>query len=126
MKALGIVPALALAAALLAPPAAEAGHRHGPGCGHGYRGPSYSHGHRGGHGYSGRTYSRGPVHHHGPRSGHRGYYRPAPYYYGGYYGGGYYAQPYPTPGYYGYGYGSYPPPPVYPRPRVGVGIYFGF
>lgn len=140
MKALGLaVPALALAAALLAPPSAGADPRHGD---HGYRGRgrSYSHGDY----YGSRGYSHGPVHRHGPSCGHYGYSysRPAPYYYGGAYGGGYYdsgyggyygapAYPPPTYGYgYGSGYGYYPPPPPPPRyrhrPRVGVGIYFGF
>jgi hypothetical protein len=113
MKAHALVPALALAAALLVPPLAEAGHRHGPGCGHrppahGYYGhrpkPYYGHG----HGYAYRA----------PRPYYRRYAPPPPYYgYG--YGGGYY----------GYGPGYYPPPPpAYcpPRPRGGVGIWFGF
>jgi len=90
MKALGIVPALALAAALAAPPLAEAGHRHGPGCGHSRYAPRYSQGYRHGHTYG---------HRHGPGCGHYGYgyARPTPYYYGG----GYYGNPYPAPGYYG-------------------------
>ena len=105
MKALALAPVLALAAfALVAPPLAEAGHRHSNKCGHRYS----SHGHRApAHGYYGQRH-----------------YRPAPYY-GGY--GGYYAPRYyplrPRYGYgyggyggaYGYGYGYYPPPPPPPR-----------
>ena len=115
MKALSLAaPVLALAA-LVAPPLAEAGHRHGPRCGHG---PRYSYG---------RGYGSASVHRHGPGCGHYGYLyrRPAPYLYGGYYGGGY-------GGYYGYygdPYGYYPPPPpprYAPRRRGGVGIYFRF
>lgn len=112
MKAL--VPALALAAALSLPSVAEAGHRHGPRCGHrGYYSDGYARRHRQGH------YAR-PLGHYGYRAdpryyGYRNGYAPAPYAYG--YGNGYgYSN--------GYGYGYYPPPP--PRPRVGVSLYFGF
>jgi len=117
MKTQALVPALALAAALLAPPLADAaqGHRrggHSPARGdYGYRHGDPGHGYRG-HGY-----------------GHYGY-RPARPYYRSHL---YYA---PPPAYYGYGYGGYgayghgyylpPPPPRYVRPRVGVGIWFGF
>jgi hypothetical protein len=120
MKALSLaVPALALAA-LVAPPLAEAGQRHGSRDSH-RRSYAYSHSYR------------GPVHRHGPGCGHYAYRysRPAPYVHGGYYGSGYYdgyyGAPYPAP--YGYGYGYYPPPPpprYYRRPRVGVGIYLRF
>ena len=119
-----LVPALALVAALSLPSVAEAGHRHGPRCGHrgyysdGYRSDGYSRGNR--HGHYSRPYAYAPRY----RS-----YRPS------YYGHGYgYA---PTPDAYGYGYGpgygydygypEYPPPPYRgPRPRVGVSLYFGF
>ena len=56
-----LVPALALVAALSLPAVAEAGHRHGPRCGHrgyysdGYRSFGYSHGNR--HGYYSRPYA---------------------------------------------------------------------
>jgi hypothetical protein len=113
VKAL-VVPALALVAALSLPPLAEAGHRHGPRCGHrGY----YSDGYR-----SGGYYSR-PYGYSSRYRGSRGYYgygyAPAPYAYAPYA---------PAPYAYGYGYGYYPPPPPYrgPRPRVGVSLYFGF
>jgi hypothetical protein len=118
MKARTLVPALALAAALLASPLAEARGRppaprgHRPPA-HGYYGHRPSYGHSG-HGY--RPYSRG----------HRYYAPPAYYGYGyapyGYGYGGY--------GYGGYGYGGYgyypPPPPRYCPPRPRVGIWFGF
>jgi hypothetical protein len=127
-KAHARVPALALAAALLVPPLAEAGHRHGPGCGHrppahGYYGhrpkPYYGHG---------RAYG-----YRAPRPYYRGYrhYAPPPPYYGSGYGYGY-GNGYGGYGGYGggsYGYGpGYYPPPAYcpPRPRGGVGIWFGF
>jgi hypothetical protein len=130
MKAHALVPALALAAALVLPPLAEAGHRHGPGCGHrhapyadrgrGYydRGHGdyghgdYAHGH--GHGYRngyGYSYQYRPYRPYGRRYGHS--YAPVPYSYGSY-GDGYEAP-----------YGYYPPPPPR-RPRFGIGIYFGF
>jgi hypothetical protein len=109
MKARTLVPALALAAALLAPPLADARDRHGP---RGRRPPAHGYyGHRPGHG----SYGYRPVR---PRPFHRGYrrYRPAPYY-------GYY-----PPAYYGYGFGHYPPPPPprYCPPRPRVGVWFGF
>ena len=116
MKTKALVPALALAAALLAPPLADAaqGHRRG-----GQPPAQGYYGHR--HGYPGQGYR-------GRGYGHYGH-RPAPYYRSY----RYYA---PPPPYYGYGYGGYgyggygyyppPPPPRYPRPRVGVGIWFGF
>jgi hypothetical protein len=117
MKAQALVPALALAAALLAPPLADAaqGHRRG--------------GHPPAHGYYGHRPA--PAHHgyRGHGYGHYGY-RPARPYYRSH---RHYA---PPPAYYGYGYGGYgaygygyylpPPPPRYVRPRVGVGIWFGF
>lgn len=113
-----LVPALALMGALALPPLAEAGHRHGPGCGH--RGYS-----------SGRYYDRS--HHHRARPHAHSYrYRPyRPGYYGYGYGYGYRPAPPPYaygyyPGYYG-NYGYYPPPPPYRvRPRVGVSLYLGF
>lgn len=117
MKALALAPVLALAAfALVAPPQAEAGHRHSDNCGHrqysrgygyGYRAPAY------------RSYGR----------------RYAPYYRGGYRAYGYAPRYYAVPsygyGYYGSGYDDYgyyppPPPPRYCRPRPRMGIYFRF
>ena len=124
MKAHALVPALVLAAALLAAPVADAAPRHRSDRGrrppaHGYYGhrPSYQpHGYYG-HGYRGpRPYYRSYRHYYAP---------PTPYYgYGGYGYGGY--------GYggYGYGYGGYgnypPPPPRYCPPRPHVGFWFGF
>ena len=125
MKAQALVPALALAAALLASPLAEAGSRHrseggrryaphgdygyrsNPGYfGHGYR-PSYR---SYGYGYGYRPYYRSPR-----------YYAPPPAYYGYGYGG------YGYGGYDAYGYGYYPPPPPrYCPPRPRVGFWFGF
>jgi len=118
MKARALVPALALAAALLAPPATEAGSRHRSDRGrrptaHGYYGhrPSYgsSHGH---YGYGYRT----------PRPYYRPYrYNAVPY---GYYDDSNYDDSYYG---YGYGYGYYPPPPPRYRPlRPRVHISFGF
>jgi hypothetical protein len=111
-----IVPALALTAALALPSLAEAGHRHGRGCGHkgyGRSGYYYDDGYRGnggrghGGGYYGRPYGYGYSSPYRPYA--RRYYAPPPYGYGGY---GYYP----------------PPPPVYygGRPRVGVTLHFGF
>ena len=108
MKTHALVPALALAAALLAPPLADAGQRDRSSRGrppaHGYYGhrPSPSH-----HGYRGRSYG-----HYGYRSA-RPYYRSHRYYA-------------PPPAYFWYGFYPSPPPPRYNRPRVGVGIWFGF
>ena len=115
-----IVPALALAAALALPSLAEAGHRHGRGCGHkGYGRSSYYYddGYRG-RGYGGRGYGGGY------------YARPYGYAYSSPYRP--YARRYYAPPPYAYGYGGYgyypPPPPAYygGRPRVGVSLYFGF
>lgn len=112
MKAHALVPALALAAALLAPSFAEAGH--GRRSSRGHRPPAhyYDRGHRHGYGgYGGYGYSYG---HRSYRPYYRSY-RYAPY-------GGYYA-PYD----YGYSYGYWAPPPPprrYCRPRSG--FYFGF
>ncbi len=119
MKALALVPALALAAfAFLAPPSAQAddyhgGQRHYYSQGYRHYAPSYGHGHYGAPYYHARRY-------YAPR-----YY--APYYYAPYYG--YYA-----PGYYGayygagYGYYAAPPPVRYCPPRahfgIGIGIHF--
>jgi hypothetical protein len=122
MKAKALVPALALAAALLAPPLADAAPRRGSSRGH--RPPAHGYyGHRPSDrawGYTNRyrPYSRRYRYDYAPR---------APYYGYGYgYG---YAYPYP----YGYGlydgYGYYPPPPPpprYRRPRIGFGIWLGF
>ena len=130
MKTQALVPALALAAALLASPLAEADSRH-------------------------RSEARPPVlgsrrlrppaeprlatataratatgRLRLPRYGYRPYYR-SPRYYApppAYYGYGYGYGGYGYGGYDAYGYGYYPPPP--PRataaPRVGFGIWFGF
>ncbi|HEY8233925.1 MAG TPA: hypothetical protein VIJ10_14775 [Vicinamibacteria bacterium] len=115
-----IVPALALTAALALPSLAEAGHRHGRGCGHkGY--------HSKGYGRSG--YYNGGYRGHGGYGGNGGYYT-APYGYA--YAAPYrpYARPYyaaPPP--YGYGYGYYPPPPppvYHGGPRFGLSLHFGF
>jgi hypothetical protein len=125
MKAQALVPTLALAAALLTAPVAQAAPRNRPYPGHrppahGYYGqrPGYpSHGY---HGYGYRSYR--PYY-----PSYRYYAPPAPYYGSGWYG--YEGYPY---GYGGYGYGGYgyypPPPPRYcpPRARVGVGFWFGF
>jgi hypothetical protein len=142
MKAKALVPALALTAALLASPSAEAdsryrserggrppahryeGDRGSSGSrGYGYR-PGY--GYRNNHGSYGRGYRSGRSYYgYGYRPDSRGprYYAPPPAYYGyGYDGYGY-------GGYDGYGYGYYPPPPPPPRyyrPRGGVSIWFGF
>lgn len=104
MKAHALVPALALVAALITPPVAEAGGRHD----RERHARSYSHGYYyrapRGHGYYGyRPHYRG-----------YGYYAPVPYGYYGYY---------PPAPYYGYGYY---PPPYYYAPRSGVYLNFGF
>jgi hypothetical protein len=111
MKAL--VPALALVGALSLPAAVEAGHRHGPRCGHrGYYSDGYS---RGGYGHDG--YSRGSRYYsrpYGYSQRYRGH-RSRNYGYG-------YAP-------YGYddGYGYYPRPRHRSRRhRGGISIYFGF
>jgi hypothetical protein len=133
MKAKALVPALALAAALVAPPLTDAAQRHRSDRGgrppaHGYYGhrpshPGYGYGH-GGYGYG--HYGYRPAR---PYYRNRGYYAPPPPSYG--YGYGYGGYGYGGYGYDGYGYGGYgyyppPPPPRYHRPRVGVGIWFGF
>jgi hypothetical protein len=106
MKVRALIPALALAAALLAPPATEAATRHRSD--RGRRPPA--------HGY----YRYGPSHRH-----HGYYYRTPRPYYRSY---RYYSVPYYNDyGYYGYGY--YPPPPPPPRycpPRPRIGFWFGF
>lgn len=113
MKARALMPALALAAALLAPPLTEADSRHYSD--HGHRPPAHGYyGHHRGHGYY---------------DGYDGYYYRAPHYYRPY---GYYAPPYPYYGYpygygYGYGYGYYPPPPPrYCPPRPHISFWIGF
>jgi hypothetical protein len=127
MKAQALVPVLALAAALVASPLAEAGSRHRSERGrrpqaHGYsdRGPSHgSYGYRPSRG----SYGYGSRYGHQPR---RPYYRSPRYY----------TLP---PAYYGYGYGGYgyrgheaydyrcyPPPPRYCPPRPRVSIWLGF
>jgi hypothetical protein len=127
MKAHALVPALVLAAALLAPPLADAGSRHRSDHGrrppaHGYYGhqPNY----RPSHGYNGYRYRT-------PRPYYRTYrHYSAPYgYYDGGYGYGYGGYEYDGYGYGSYGYGYYPPPaPRYcpPRPRPRIGFWFGF
>lgn len=128
MKTHALVPALTLAAALLVPPltAGAQGHRSDRGGrppAHGYYGRQPSH-HQG-HGYSGRGYGSRGYRHARPYYGSRRYYAPPPAYYGyGY--GGYGGYGYGGYGAYGYGYYPPPPPPRYVRPRVGVGIWFGF
>jgi hypothetical protein len=113
MKAHALVPALVLAAALAAPPLADAASRHRSDRGrrppaHGY----YSQ-HRPSHGYYGYRY-------HSPRPYYRSHRYYAPYYgYGGYSYGGYGCG-------YGYDYGCYPPPPRYCPPRPRVGFWIGF
>lgn len=115
MKPQALVPALALAAALLASPLAEADSRHRSDRGrrppaHGYYGHRPSHGSYG-HGYYGYGYRPSRPYYRSPR-----YYVPPPAYYGYGYGG------YPA-----YGYGYYPPPPPrYCPPRPRVGFWFGF
>jgi hypothetical protein len=113
MKAHALLPALVLAAALGAPPLADAASRHRSDRGrrppaHGY----YSH--RPSHGYHGHGYrAPRPYHHYYPR--HRHYYAPRPYYgYG-------YGCAYGT-----YGYGCYPPPPHHCPPRPRIGFWIGF
>jgi hypothetical protein len=110
-----LVAALGLAVLVSLPATAEAGHRHGNGCGH--RG--YERGYYGGH----RGHSKGGYYKGGYYRGPYGYahgYRPYPR--------RYYAAPPP----YAYGYAPYgyypPPPPVYydGRPRVGISLHFGF
>ena len=125
MKARALIPALALAAALLAPPATEAASRHRSDRGrrppaHGYYG--YRPSHRPSYGHYGYRY-RAP----------RPYYRTYRYYstpydddygYGSY---GYGSYGYGGYGYGGYGYGYYPPrPPRYCPPRPHVSFWFGF
>ena len=128
MKAKALIPALALAAALVVPPLADASDRHRSSRGHGSSSYGY-YGHRPSYGYSGHGYR--PVR---PYYRSHRYYAPPAYYgygygaygYGGYGYGGY------DPGYgygYGYPYGYYPPPPPPPRyyrPRPRVGFWFGF
>jgi hypothetical protein len=119
-RALGLVGALAMAAALVSAGPVQADQRHGGHGGHSYGRGSY---------HSGRSY--GSYHSHGSYGhGHRGYYRP----YGSWYGyppaygyGGYGYAYGPT---YGYGYGypgpAYVPYRPYCPPRVRVGIGFGW
>ena len=112
MKAHALVPALVLAAALAAPPLADAASRHRSD--RGRRPPAHGYyNHRPSHGYYGYRY-RAPRPYY---PSHRYYYAPRPYYgygYGGYGCG------------YGYGYGCYPPPPRYCPPRPRVGFWIGF
>ena len=125
MKAQALVPALALAAALLASPLAEAGSRHRSE--RGRRSPAYGYSdHRPSYGYNdyGSGYGNSYGYRNRPRRPYyrsQRYYAPPPAYYGYGYGyGGY--------GYGGnnaYGYGYYPPPRYCP-PRPRVGFWFGF
>jgi hypothetical protein len=108
MKAHALVTALALAAALLAPPLADAGGRH-----------------RSDRDYRTRSRQHGYYYYQAPRAYGHGYYRYRPYYRGGY---RYYAPPVPYYGYYPvvpYGYGYYPPPYYY-TPRSGFYLNLGF
>ena len=119
MKAKALVPALALAAALLAPPLADAGQRRGSPRGH--RPPAHGYdrhhpSHRA-YGYANRYRSYSPRYrsyryYSVPRAPYYGYGYGYPYGYGVYDGYGYYPPP--------------PPPPRYRRPRVGFGIWLGF
>jgi len=144
MKAQALVPALALAAALLASPLAEAGTRHRPERGRrspaygysdhrpsrGYYGYGNSYGNSYGNGYGngyGNSYGNGYGNSYGYRNRprrlyHRSqrYYAPPSAYYGYGYGG------YGYGGNNAYGYGYYPPPPRYCPPRPRVGFSFGF
>jgi hypothetical protein len=137
MKTQTLVPALALAAALLASPSARADSRHRSEGGRGssahgdYGHPqdrgSYRYGYRSSPGYR-NGYGHGNGYgYHGYRQvrpyyrSHRSYAPPPPYYGYGYgYGG------YGYGGYDAYGYGYYPPPPRYCPPRPRVGFWFGF
>jgi len=118
MKAHALVPALLLAAALVAPPAADAQGRHRSD--RGRRPPA--------HGYYGHRPSHRPsygYHYRAPRPYYRPYrHYPAPYGNYGYgYGYGYGGYGYGYP----YGYGYYPPPPPrYCPPRPRIGVWFGF
>jgi hypothetical protein len=124
MKAHALVPALALAAALLAPPLVEAAPRQRSDRGrrppaHGYHGHRPSYRSHGSYGYGYRA----------PRPYYRSYrhYAPPPPYYGYGYGGGYGGYGYGSYGYGSYGYGYYPPPPPrYCPPRPHVSFWFGF
>jgi hypothetical protein len=116
MKVHALVPALALAAALLAPPLTEAASRH----------RSYDRGRRPtAHGYYGHRQSYGSYGHgyRAPRPYYRSYgYGAVPYdyYYDDAYGYGYGD---------GYGYGYYPPPPpprYYRHRRPRVHFWLGF
>jgi len=142
MKAQALVPALALAAALLASPLAEADSRHRsergggpPAYGYSDRRPSHgdygqrSYGHRPNYGHygNGNRYGHGYGYGYGPRRPHYRsprYYAPPPAYYG--YGYGYGGYGYGGYDAYGYGYYPPPPPPRYCPPRPRVGIWFGF
>ncbi len=116
MKALALVPALALAALVFAAPKPAAADDH-------HRGPRH-------------YYSQG-YRHYAPGYGYRSY-GAAPYYRRNLYHRSYYYAPYYTPYYYGYApsyypgyYGGYyePAPPVRyyrPRPRAHIGVFFGF
>ena len=130
MKAM--IPAVVVATALLLTPLAEANDRHDRGHGNrGYHSDGYSRGSRHGdysrpYGYSSRPYGYSTPYPRYYRPYSRGYYYAPPYYY---------SQPYPyapaypySYGYDGYGYDYYAPPLPYrgPRPRFGIGLYFGF
>ncbi len=114
MKARTQVPALALAAALLACPLAEARERPAP---RGRRPPAHGYyGHRPSYGaHSYYTYRSRP---HYPS--YRRYVPPP------YYGYGYAPYGYAYGDAYGYGYYPPPPPPRYCPPRPRVSIWFGF
>jgi hypothetical protein len=122
MKAHALAPALLLAAALLAPPLADANSRHHSDRGRRPPAHGYYRQHRPSYGYRG-------YHYRSPRPYYRPYrYSPAPYYGYGYGGYGYAPNGYGYGGY-DYGYGYYPPPPPRycpPRPRAHIGFWFGF
>ncbi len=131
MKAHALVPAFALAAALVASPLAEGGNRHRSDRGH--RPPAHGYyNHRPSHGHDGYRPSRG-FYSYGSRYGYGSRYRPRrPYYRSR----RYYA---PPPVYYGYGYGGYgyggydaydygycPPLPRHRTRRPRVRVWLGF
>ena len=132
MKAQAVVPALALAAALLASPLAEAGSRNRSERGRRHQAHGYS-SHRPSHGYDGyrNGYGGGYGYGNSYRNGYRPrrpyyrsqrYYAPPPAYYGYGYGYGEYGYG----GYDGYDYGYCPPPPRYRPRRPRVSVWLGF
>jgi hypothetical protein len=129
LRALGLVGALGIAAALASAGPVQADQHHGGHGGRSYGHGSYHSGRSYGPNYSHRSYGYGPYRHHG-------YYRPYRSWYGyppasGYGGYGYgYGAGYGYGSGYGDGYG-YPEPGYVPYrpycgPRVRVGIGFGW